>query len=293
MAKNILIVISIIMLIIFGLYVYLGTYLVPIAPHWITQLPPNPPSPKIKSGEFSFSMECEINNNIVAIEDILVCEFGGFVVNSFGGEKKRIWKSHLKNEQSYELFAFRSEESKYNEQKNKQIVLYTIDNYKVMLSLVSAEYLMNEPGIKETYEIPNIRVYDQITGYYKDPSQTESFLKENNFKLINWKCDSPLKNSFKRIYGLYNNPIVLIVLFFVIFWSLFLHKILKTKSFYALILGCFLAFYLALIIATITGATAISCISLVLFCATKSLFAVGFLYYLIRFLRETWLIKIH
>jgi len=47
--KVILIVIAIVILVgVVNVYVYIGTYIFPIAPHWVTQLPPNPPRPKIK-----------------------------------------------------------------------------------------------------------------------------------------------------------------------------------------------------------------------------------------------------
>ena len=37
------------------IYVYVGTYIFPIAPHWVTQLPPNPPKPPALLPGFSNS----------------------------------------------------------------------------------------------------------------------------------------------------------------------------------------------------------------------------------------------
>ena len=87
--KIILLFLSIaVMLAGFLLYVYIGTYIFPIAPHWITQLPPNPPKPKIKYGEFNFKMIYSIDGTTKEVSNTLVCEFRGFEVRTVGGRKK-------------------------------------------------------------------------------------------------------------------------------------------------------------------------------------------------------------
>lgn len=184
------------------IYVYIGTYLLPIAPKWITQLPPNPPCPQIKHGEFSFKLEYELKDERKTIEDILICNFDGFDVNALGGPKRRTWKEQYKNEQNNELYAFRIEDPNYNgykyvEPKYNQIVLQNIDQYKIVFSTASAEYFLGEPEYKGTPEMPYIQVYDTSIGYYKDPEQSKEFLDELNFKVIEWYCDPPIKNTFK------------------------------------------------------------------------------------------------
>jgi hypothetical protein len=175
-----------------NLYVYLGTYVFPIAPHWVTQLPPNPPRPKIKHGEFSFRLEYEISSEKKVIVDTLICDFNGFEVNAIGGPKRRKWRDYYKNEQGNEIFTFRNEPSRYT-----SIVLESVDIYKVVLSVGSAEFFLGEPEYKGKPELPFIQVYDTSMGYYKDPTQCKEFLDGCNFKVISWYCDPPIENSFR------------------------------------------------------------------------------------------------
>ena len=189
--------VSIVLAIIFlagamGLYVYVGTYIFPIAPHWVTQLPPNPPRPKIRHGEFSFKLEYEINNERKVIEDSLICDFHGFKVDAAGGPKRRKWKEYYQNEQGNEIFTFRNEPSHYS-----KIVLKNIGIYKVVLSVGSAEYFLGEPEYRGVPELPSIQVFDTGTGYYKDPVQGREFLDGIDFKIISWYCDEPIQNNFK------------------------------------------------------------------------------------------------
>ena len=191
--RILLIVVSIITLVlIFCLYVYLGTYVFPIAPYWITQLPPNPPSPKIKHGEFDFKLEYNINNERKIVEDTFICDFDGFEVISIGDFKTRKWKGHYKNENNNEIFTFRNVQS-----KRTQIVLETIGECKIVLGIASAEYFLGEPNYKITPDMPSIQVYETSTGYYKNPNKSKEFLNQYNFKVIKWYCDPPIKNTFK------------------------------------------------------------------------------------------------
>ena len=173
-------------------YVYIGTYVLPIAPRWVTQLPPNPPKPKIKHKEFSFKLEYEINGEKKTVEDSLICDFDGFEVRAVGGPKKRIWKEHFKNKQNDEILTTGNKSS-----TKEQIVLENIDIYKVVLSAGTAEYFLGEPEYGRTEKLPFIQVYDTTTEYYKDPTESNAFLSEYAFKIIEWYCDTPLESNFK------------------------------------------------------------------------------------------------
>ena len=173
-------------------YVYVGTYIFPIAPHWVTQLPPNPPKPKIKHKEFSFKLEYEINGEKKAVEDALICDFDGFEVMALGGPKYRKWKERFKNKQNDEILTTGNKSS-----IKEQIVLENIDIYKVVLSVGSAEYFLGEPEYGRTEKLPSIQVYDTTTEYYKDPAESDAFLSEHSFKIIEWYCDSPLESNFR------------------------------------------------------------------------------------------------
>ena len=106
------IILAMVLVSVVSIYVYLGTYVFPIAPHWVTQLPPNPPQPKIKYREVSFKLEYEISGETKVIKDILICEFEGFKVYAVGGSKIRKWNDYYKNEQGNEIFTFRNEPSR-------------------------------------------------------------------------------------------------------------------------------------------------------------------------------------
>lgn len=89
LTKIFLIILAIFILFsVWSVYVYVGTYVLPIAPHWVTQLPPNPPKPEIKYGEFKFKMTYYIDGKLKEISDVIVCEFKGFEVRIIGDSKK-------------------------------------------------------------------------------------------------------------------------------------------------------------------------------------------------------------
>lgn len=173
-------------------YVYIGTYVFPIAPYWVTQLPPNPLRPQVEYGEFSFSLTYEINGKQKVIKDVWICKFDGFRVNGVGEPKRRSWSDFFKNQQKREILGLENSGS-----RNTKIVLENIDTYKVVLGVDSAEYFMGEPEYKTTSQMPYIQVYDTLTGYYKDPEDGEQFLNECGFEILSWYCDQPIRNSFE------------------------------------------------------------------------------------------------
>ncbi len=65
-----LIVCGMVCSVVFAFYVYIGTYVFPIAPYWITQLSPNPPSPEIEYGEFDFCLEYKVEGKDKVIKDV-------------------------------------------------------------------------------------------------------------------------------------------------------------------------------------------------------------------------------
>ena len=135
---------------------------------------PNPPKPSIKSAEFDFSLKYDE-----------------------GRGKTRRWKEYYKNKQKNELFAYPYGNLKYHKPQYDQILLQDIEQYKIVFATESAEYFMGEPEYKGTDTKPYIQVFDTNIGYYKDTKESEIFLEEHGFKIIEWQCDSPIKNSFE------------------------------------------------------------------------------------------------
>ena len=180
--------------IIIGTIIILATAIVSLASPWIAlyvglQASPNPQKPEITYGEFSFRIEYEMNGRVRVVNDVMICQFDGYNVDE-GRGKTRKWKYHYKNEQSNEILIIDSSPG------FSQIVLESMDQYKVTLGVANAEYFLSEPDYKGTPELPSIRVYDTNTGHYKDPTQRQEFLEEHDFKILIWYCDLPVENTF-------------------------------------------------------------------------------------------------
>ena len=195
--KIFIVIIAIILLFVIGILIFISPWLILAVGLYLS---PAPPKPEIKYGEFNFKLVYEISGEVRTIDDTIVCEFDGFNIDEGRGKTRR-WKEHFKNEQNNELYAFRMEypeEYKHSKPEKYNIVLQNIDHYKVLLIMADAEYFMGEPENKQTGELePTIQVYDKSVGYFKDPIQSDEFLKEYNFKIISWYCDSPIENHFK------------------------------------------------------------------------------------------------
>ncbi len=161
---------------------------------------PAPPKPEITYGEFDFKLVYEINGEIRTVEDTIVCEFDGFNVDEGRGKTRR-WKEKFKNEQGNELYAFRAEDPAYYKKSKSdynKIVLENTGHYKIVLGVANAEYFLGEPENKQKSPItPSIEVYDMRIGYYKDPQEGNEFLKKYDFKVLSWKCDEPIQNTFQ------------------------------------------------------------------------------------------------
>lgn len=190
--KTILAVISIFVVCrICALYVSLGTYVFPIAPYWVTQLPPNPPSPKTKHGEFFFSLEYEIHGIKKSFEDSLICDFEGFEVIAVGAPKRRKWSEHYQNKAGREIFNLDE-----NSDKNAKIILEDISPYQIHLGISSATYFMGDPDHQRIPELPFLHVFDSSTGHYKYPKESDQILFDVGFRVIDFYCDSPIENNF-------------------------------------------------------------------------------------------------
>lgn len=185
-----------VMICVFGMYVYIGTYIFPIAPYWITQLPPNPPKPNITYGEFNFVLDYSIHGVEEKISDTLMCKFEGFEVVIWGDSKTRVWSESLKNDNSYELFRFRENDGENTLKNYSAICIKNIGEYKIVLDMPPAEWFLSEPTYLGSPDMPNIQVYDSKSGYYLYPEQRDRFLVENDFQVVEWYCDERIQNTF-------------------------------------------------------------------------------------------------
>jgi len=138
-----------------------------------------------------------VDGELKEVSDVIVCEFKGFEVRSIGGSKKRVWSENIKNKNSYELFRFRDDERKTTDERTySDICVENIDSYKVILHIPEAEWFLGEPEYMGVPDMPSIQVYDTKTKYYLEPMQSDKFLKEHSFEVIEWFCDDAVKNTF-------------------------------------------------------------------------------------------------
>ena len=151
------------------------------------QLSPNPPKPEITYGEFPFRLEYEINDETIIINDTLICEFDGFVVNEARG-KYRKWKSYLAS-------------------GKERITLLSTEDYEIFFSPglnnweIAAIYMGDNeiyhgstnstfPNAWETKEFKSVKMSAYIIS-------AEEMWEKYRLKLIRWEPSPPIQNSFK------------------------------------------------------------------------------------------------
>ena len=172
-------------------YVYVGTYILPIAPYWVTQLPPNPPSPKIKKETFEFRLTYKINGKQKTITDSTICSFEGFKVIGVGGPKKRIYSQSFSGENETILFQGVLVSTGV-------IVIENIGDYKITLGISSPDYLLGDPDSIPLDKEINIQVYSAVDKNFLEPIDEASFLDAHTFSVIDWQCKDPITNNFPR-----------------------------------------------------------------------------------------------
>ena len=168
--------------------IYIATYIFPaFAPRWITQLPPNPPLPAIKYGEFPFKLEYELNGEIKTVEDVIICEFSGFFVSGGAdGEKHRQWKSYLAS-------------------GNTRIILTVVDGVEIFFSPImnneatAAVYMGdNEKHSEINQTFPNAWFTSDFENERVNPYIifAEDMWNKYNLKLLKWEQSAPIENYF-------------------------------------------------------------------------------------------------
>lgn len=148
----------------------------------------NPPAPEVTYGEFPISVTYEVNGEIKAITDVVICEFDGFENRGSAG-KYRKWKAYLKSgDNNFGFFPIGRD----------GITL------EVGIFIGSPNYYMGDfEQSKEAYE--SMMADDRYRKYveWKNGVKTEqSFSKEEiweryRFKIIDIQYSPPIQNSFK------------------------------------------------------------------------------------------------
>lgn len=154
---------------------------------------PNPAKPDVLYGEFPFTLTYELDGQIQVIEDVIVCEFDGFINRGTAG-KARKWHTTLKsgNEQ-LTLLDLRSSKVE-NELKQTVLELYfyygTGAYYMGDTENRLARDAQNFDWIDYKYQTKDGKIGS--SGYKAD----EAFEKYK-IRLISWECAPPIENTFQ------------------------------------------------------------------------------------------------
>ena len=140
----------------------------------------NVPEPQIKEGEFPFEIVYEIDGEIITVNDVYVCEFGGFDWNE-GVGKYRKWKGYIKSSGAEEL------------------ILLEDGDLKFAVSIGSPEYYMGDPTCSYFENEPSIFYIkpNEFGGTTVGLSDIESLLERYKLKLVSWTFSEPIENSFE------------------------------------------------------------------------------------------------
>lgn len=176
------------LLILFAIY---GLFVIFIA-KWGFLFMFNPPSPKIKYGEFPFRLTYEINGEQKVIEDTIICKFDGFKSEGTNGIHRK-WKTYLKSgNERLTLLDLRSLEE-VNEFRQTMLELYFYYG--------NAEYYMGDIGDRQR----SAQGLDRVSYHYQNTDGTtggssykvDEAYEKYKIRLISWEPSPPIQNTFK------------------------------------------------------------------------------------------------
>ena len=150
------------------------------------------PKPEITYGEFPIKLTYELDGEIIVIEDIVVCEFDGFINRGTAG-KARKWNTKLKSGEELILLDLR-DLNQENELGQTMVELYFYYG--------TGAYYMGDtdnPFAREAQSFDWIdykyKTKDGKIGYsgYK----AEEAFEKYKIRVISWECAPPIKNEFR------------------------------------------------------------------------------------------------
>ena len=145
--------------------------------------------PKVKKGEFDFSITYELDGEVKTLSAVYVCEFDGTSWSLDGGYG-RDWKSWTEGD--YE-----------GDDTYSAIIGKTEDGGNIILFFgIYPEYFMNDPACDRGEPEPSIYIsYPENengeSGLVNIPEEVEALC---GAKIISYEYDSPIENSF----GMFN-----------------------------------------------------------------------------------------
>ncbi len=138
--------------------------------------------PKVKSGEFPFSLTYKVDNgNVVNISGVYICEFDGIGWDTGRGFYRK-WKGYVK------------------ETGLENVLIFEDSNTRIFCRVGDPEYLM---GDYKYLAWENISLSPPHL-YLKKNSNNSSYLSSEDIKnkygieIITWNFSEPIKNQFKK-----------------------------------------------------------------------------------------------
>lgn len=145
----------------------------------------NPPEPKIKYGEFPFTLVYEIDDETIVTEDTLIIEYKGVGWNEAQGKYNK-WNRYLKSQRvkgyiRHNVILFNG-------------LLENGNSAVIYLELGSCEYYMGLEDDMKYYYYSNIKPGDIVINSrtYTGPINEEELLEKFNIKIIKKTISNPI-----------------------------------------------------------------------------------------------------
>lgn len=133
--------------------------------------------PEIKEGRFNISVTYELNGERTTLSGVYVCEYDGVVWWTINSDPYVNWKTRLEGELNTETIS----------------VCTTDDGGEIFITLLLyPEYFMGDPGYADFEPMAKAELF-----YSDSQSDDEAVIAEYGVKLIEFKYDEPIENSFK------------------------------------------------------------------------------------------------
>lgn len=136
-----------------------------------------PSKPKVKHGEFEFSLVYEYKGEILTITDTIVCEYDGYSFSLEGGNS-RDWTCEFKNNEEYGFY--------YVDEENEPNLYIVVPD--------APEYYMGNKEYDKDDAAPYIRYIDEETGTYYEEKEKIDVV---DIRIVEWNPSEPLKGNIK------------------------------------------------------------------------------------------------
>ena len=134
------------------------------------------PRPKVKSGEFNYSVTYEYKGELKTVSGVYVCEYDGVVWWTINSDPYVNWETRLEGELNTESIP----------------ICTTDDGGEIFITLLLyPEYFMGDPEYADFEPVARVELF-----YDDSQSDDEELIAEYGVKLVGFEYDEPIENSF-------------------------------------------------------------------------------------------------